>query len=93
MQVSDEQSYEEVISSLQSYIGQVAQSTGDMRSAGADCVDNTLEDPAAVKSNEKLGKALSDIEAAVADIRGIIKDLQEELEEIREAAQAANSED
>lgn len=93
MQVADEQSYEEVIHSLQAYIGNVAQSAGDMSSAGTDCVDNTMNDPAAVKSNERLQAALGKIESAVAEIRGIIKDLQEELEEIREAAQAANSED
>ncbi|WP_024866376.1 hypothetical protein [Butyrivibrio sp. FCS014] len=93
MQVADEQSYEEVIHSLQSYIGEVARSAGDMRSAGTDCVDNTLNDPAAVKSNERLQSAISKIESAVADIRGVIKDLQDELEEIREAAEAANSAD
>ncbi len=93
MQVADEQSYQEVINALRSYTNSVSEASGKMYRAGSDCVDNTQNDPAAVTSNERLQGALSKINGAVQDIGGIIADLQEELEEIREAAAAAASGD
>lgn len=91
MQVADEQSYEEVIARLKTYVSEVGNSTGAMYCAGTDCVDNTMSDPAAVASNEKLVTALDRIVAAVRDINQIIIELNQELEEIREAAAAAQS--
>ncbi len=53
MAYADEQSYEEMISALQTYVSQVEEECGVMESAGNDCVDNTDGDPAASTSNEK----------------------------------------
>ena len=93
MTVADEQSYEEVISKLRAYTNKVFESCNDMYCAGKDCVDNTENDPAAVKSNDNLCKALGQINDAVQTIDTIIAALEEELERIREAAAAAEYDD
>ena len=90
---ADEQSYEEMISALQTFLSQAEEQCGVMESAGNDCVANTDGDPAAEKSNERLQKCVSDIRATFETIQGIISALQEELEDIREAAAKANSAD
>lgn len=83
MAYADEQSYEEMISALQTYVSQVGEVCGVMESAGTDCVDNTDGDPAAAKSNEKLQKCVGKIRAATESIQGIIAALQQEIDEIR----------
>lgn len=93
MAYADESSYEEMISALQTFLTQAEEQCGVMESAGNDCVDNTDGDPAAEKSNARLQKCLSDIRATFGTIQGIIAALQQELEDIREAAAKANAED
>ena len=53
MAYADEQSYEEMISALQTFVSEAEEQCGVMESAGSDCVDNTDGDPAAEKSNER----------------------------------------
>lgn len=91
MAYADEQSYEEMISTLQTFVSQVSEQCEVMSSAGTDCVDNTDGDPAAEKSNAKLQECIKNIQSATESVQGIISALQEELEDIREAAQRADS--
>lgn len=93
MAYADEQSYEEVISALQTYVSQVDEECGVLESAGSDCVDNTDGDPAASKSNEKLQQCVGKVRAATESIQKIIEALQQELEDIREAAAKVNQTD
>ena len=88
MAYADEQSYEEMISALQTYVSQVEEECGVMES-----VDNTDGDPAASTSNEKLQQCVGKIRSATESIQGIIAALQQELEDIREAAAKANQAD
>ena len=90
MAFADEQSYEEMISTLQDFISQAEEQCGVMESAGEDCVDNTEGDPAAEKANAKLQKCVANIRSTFEAIQGIIAALQAELEEIRAAANKAN---
>lgn len=90
MAFADEQSYEEMISALQTFVSQTEEQCSVMESAGKDCVDNTDGDPAATKADSKLQKCVGDIRATCETINGIISALQEELEEIRAAAAKAN---
>lgn len=91
MAYADEQSYEEVISALQSFVSNIGEQCQVMTSAGADCVDNTDGDPAAEKSNAKLQDCVGKIRSASEQIQGVISALQQELEDIREAAAKADS--
>lgn len=84
MAVANTQSYEQVISYLQNYVGIVSEQCAALNSAASDCVDNTFGDPNAAKAAAKLSKCTQDIGSALEDINGIIQDLQEELEEILE---------
>lgn len=93
MAYADEQSYEEMISALQTFMTEVDEQCGVLESAGNDCVDNTDGDPAAEKANAKLQKCVSEIRATLETIQGIISALQQELEDIREAAAKANFDD
>ena len=90
MACADEQSYEEMICALQTYISQVEEQCGVMESAGNDCVDNTEGDPAAEKSNAKLQQCVGNIRSAIESIQAIVAALREELDEIREAAAKAD---
>ena len=93
MAYADEQSYEEMISKLQQFITDAGEQCTVMESAGNDCVDNTDGDPAAAKANAKLQKCVGDIRATFETIQGVISALQQELEDIREAAAKANFDD
>ena len=93
MAYADEQSYEEMISALQTFATEVEEQCGVLESAGNDCVDNTDGDPAAEKANAKLQQCVSNIRATLETIQGIISALQQELEAIREAAAKANFDD
>ena len=87
---ADEQSYEEMISALQKFVADANEQCEVMQRAGTDCVDNTDNDPAASKANNKLMSCVSGIRSAVAEIQDIAAKLQEELEDIRSAAAKAN---
>lgn len=90
MAFADENSYEQMISALQTFSSETEEQCGVMESAGSDCVDNTDGDPAAEKSNARLQSCVSNIRTALEAIQGIITALQEELEDIRSAAAKAN---
>ena len=91
MQVADESAYEEVIQRLRAYTSKVFESMQQMRTAGVNCVDTTDQDPAAVRSNDNLQKALNEMNESLNKIYELISKLQAELERIREAAAKANS--
>ena len=93
MAYADEQSYEEMITALQNFMTQVSDNCDIMESAGKDCVDNTDNDPAAVKGNEKLGACIKRIRGTLGTVQTVIVGLQQELEDIRRAAARANSAD
>ena len=93
MAYADEQSYEEMIQALQKFSSEAEEQCGVMAGAGQDCVDNTDGDPAATRSNGRLQKCIGDIRGALEDIQGIIAALQQELEDIREAAAKASAGD
>ena len=89
----DEQSYEEVISALQSFINNVSDACDTMEAAGNDCVDNTDGDPAAEKSNAKLQQCVSRFRGTLGTAQNVISAMQQELEAIRAAAAKADSMD
>lgn len=91
MQVADEESYEEMIRALQNFLSQVSTQCQVMSDAGTDCVDNTENDPAATKAAAKLQSCIGKIRGTFGDIQGIVAGLQKQLNDIREAAQAANN--
>lgn len=93
MSYADEQSYEEMISTLQAFVAQIGEQCDVMESAGNDCVDNTDGDPAAEKSNARLKQCVGNIRTATEEVQGIILALQEELEDIRAAAAKADQVD
>lgn len=93
MAYADEQSYEEMIAALQNFMTEVEEQCGVLESAGTDCVDNTDGDPAAEKADEKLQICVGDIRGTLETIQNIAYALQQELEDIREAAAKANFDD
>lgn len=93
MAFADEQSYEEMISTLQTFISNLDEQCTVMQQAGIDCVDNTDGDPAAGSANTKLQQCVGKIRENSETISGIIAALQQELEDIREAAAKANFDD
>lgn len=93
MAYADEQSYEEMISSLQTFITSVSDACGDMETAGNDCVDNTDGDPAAERSNAKLQQCVARFRGTLSTAQRVIVGLQEEIEKIRKSAAIAESAD
>lgn len=93
MGYADEQSYEEMITALNNFMSQTEEQCAVMEQAAIDCVDNTDNDPAAMKSQERLSKCVGNIRGTFGTIQSIIRALQEELEAIREAAAKANQMD
>jgi len=93
MAYADEQSYEEMISLIQTFLVNAEDECAVMESAGEDCVDNTEDDEVAKKANTKLVSCIADIRASFEQIRDIAVALQEELEDIRERAAKANFDD
>ncbi len=91
MDMANEESYEEMINALQSFMSSAQEECSVMESAAADCVDNTGGDPAAEKASERLKKCVSDIRSALESIQEVISAMQDELERIREAAAKADS--
>lgn len=90
MSYADEQSYEEMISALQNFKNQVEEQCNVMEKAGKDCIDNTDGDPAAEKSSARLSECVGKIRATFEIVDYIISALQEEIEDIRAAAAAAD---
>lgn len=90
MAYADEGAYEEMIDALSQFLGTINEQCAVMNSAAEDCVDNTIGDPAAVKSAAKVSECASKIEEQCEKISGIISALNDELEEIRAAAERAN---
>ena len=93
MAFADEQSYEEMIAALQNFLTELEEQCTVIETAGTDCVDNTDNDPAATKSNEKLKNVVTKIRATFDKVQGIITALEEELDDIRVAAQKADEMD
>lgn len=93
MAYADEQSYEEMINALQTFLSETEEQCSVMENAGTDCIDNTDGDPSAEKAAAKVQKCVSDIRSTFETIQSIISALQQELEDIREAAAKANFED
>lgn len=91
MAYTDEQSYEEMISALHSYVSTVEEQCEVIVSAGNDCEENMSEDPAAEKSNSAVQQCVRNIRGALETITAIIAGLQYELEDIKNAANKANS--
>lgn len=91
MAYADEQSYEEMISALQTFITQVSDACGDMEAAGTDCVDNMDGDPAAEKGNARIQQCAARFRGTLGTAQKVIAALQEEMEEIRKAAAKADS--
>ena len=90
MNFADESSYEAVIAELQKFVSEAGEQCDVLVSAGEDCVDNTDNDPAAAKASDAVSKCASDIGKSLEEINDVISALQEELEEIREAAKEAD---
>ncbi len=86
----DPQSYEEMISVLQSFVSQVSEQCETMQTAGSTCVSNMEGDSAAEKSNAKLQECVSNIRSATESVQGIIAALQEELEDAIRAQSLAD---
>lgn len=91
MAYADEESYEEMISALQKFVGEVGEQCEAMSAAATDCVDNTDNDPAAQKGAAKVQECVKEINEAAESVQGVIKALQDELEAIREAARRADN--
>ncbi len=83
MDVSNEQSYMEMIHALQLYKAQVTQTCGVMLKAADDCLDNTMGDASAVKTAKQLSACCKKIQPQLEEVERIAKDLTRELEELR----------
>lgn len=89
MAYASEEAYEEMIQALGKYPSDLGEQCETMSAAAQDCVDNTDGDPAAAASASNLQSCVAKIQANFETIQGIMTALQEELEEIREAAARA----
>lgn len=87
---ADPRAYEEMINALQTFLSDAEEECTALESAAEDCVDNMEEDPVAEKACEKVNKCVSEIRGSFETIQGIIRALQEELDEIRRIADRAN---
>jgi len=90
MERSSEQSYEEMISKLNQFCSEVEEQCSVLRSAGSDCVDNTENDPVAEKAAAKIDRCASEISQNLEEVQNVIRDLKEEMEQIRESAAKAD---
>jgi len=91
MAFANEQQYEEMISALQSFKSEAQEKCQLLSSVGSECVENTQNDPAAVKSNSSVQGCVRNIEVQLEEIDRIAQALAEELESIKEAASKANN--
>lgn len=82
MQKADPESYQAMISALQSYKTQVESSCSVMKRAGDDCVANTDGDVAAKRNNEKLGACINKIGQSLETVDALISAMQDELDRI-----------
>lgn len=83
MDVSNEQSYMEMIHALQLYDAQVTQICGVMLKAADDCLDNTMGDANAVKTAKELSACCKKIQPQLQEVERIAKELERELDELR----------
>lgn len=93
MAYADEQSYEEVVSALQSFLAQAEEQCMALEQAGADCIDNMDEDPVAGKAAARVNQCVGEIRARFETIQAIARALQQEIDNIRETAAGANFDD
>lgn len=91
MDFASDESYEEMINTLQKFLREAEEECSTMQSAGQDCVDNTENDPAATKANDSLQGCVEGIRTACETIQGIVSALQDELDRIHEATAKADS--
>jgi len=89
MAYASDESYEEMISALNTYLGTIGEQCNVMSAAAQDCVDNTDEDPAAAKSASRLNQNVARINEAAQSIQKIAQALAQELEDIHEQARKA----
>ena len=89
MACADTNSYEQMIQALQQFLSGLQEQCSGMSAAATDCVDNMEGDPAAATSAGKVNECVSKISSNFESIQSIISGLQQELEDIIEAARAA----
>lgn len=90
---ADAESYQEMINALNTSLNNFSRYCSVMAMAGRDCVDNTMQDPAAVASSAKLAACLQKIRGTFPQIQAIITALQQEIIDIETIAAQANSSD
>lgn len=79
MAYSDEQSYEEMIRLLQTFISNLYELCDVMGKAGSDCIDNTDGDPAAIRANAEMQQCIGEILVYIVEIDRTISALQGDL--------------
>lgn len=84
------EAYEAMIQELQKFKSTVSENCALMQSAAAECAENMPEDPAAAKASSAVGTHCSNISAQLEVVDQVIRDLQEEMEEIQAAAAKAD---
>ncbi len=84
------EAYEAMIQQLQQFKTTVSENCALMQSAAAECAENMPEDPAAAKASAAVGTHCSNIAAQLEVVDNVIRDLQEEMEEIQAAAAKAD---
>lgn len=84
------EAYEAMIQELQKFKSTVSENCALMQSAAAECAENMPEDPAAAKASSAVGTHCSNIAAQLEVVDNVIRDLQEEMEEIQAAAAKAD---
>ena len=87
--VSD--SYQEMISKLQSFMTEVDLSCQTMTGIGAQCVENMPGDQAAVNANGKVGECVQKIRGTFEEIQAVIQQLQATLQQHEELVNKGNS--
>jgi len=90
MAYADEQSYEEVIAGLTKFKQSIISECGRMLKAGQDCIDNMDNDPAAKASCKRLTENIKGVEMNLELIDSVIKEMQAQIERIREKAAKAS---
>ena len=84
------EAYEAMIQELQKFKSTVSENCALMQSAAAECAENMPEDPAAAKASAAVGTHCGNISAQLEVVDQVIRDLQEEIEEIQAAAAKAD---
>ena len=87
----DVESYEAVISQLESYKEKVNDGTSAMKTAATECVDATEGDEAVKVSKDNLDNAIKKIDAALSDIDKVVAAMKEQVRKAKEAAAKARA--